>query len=221
MKKILITLTCLTLSFSCFMGCSRQNESIAQKSYEVDGETVSEIRIDVRDRQIEVLPSSDNQIHIDYFETDKEYYDLSLSQDQVLTMTFETSKELTDYIGEKPAAGSRKISLHLPKTQLDALTLSTTNEDISLPPLTSAGNVSLSSNGGNILLDRLEAENTISLDAKNGNISGSILGSYDDYAIFCETKKGQCNLPVKKENGAKTLSVVNNNGDVNLDFVAD
>lgn len=59
--------------------------------------------------------------------------------------------------------------------------------------------ISLSSLGGNIVFDKLKAENTIGLTAKNENISGAIIGSYDDYSISCDIKKGESNLPSSKE----------------------
>lgn len=104
---------------------------------------------------------------------------------------------------------------------LTALKISTTNEDISLPVLTVNSDVSLSAGGGNIVFDKLNVENTIRLTAKNGNITGSILGSYDDYTISCDSKKGESNLPSSKEGGAKTLTVSNNNGDIDVEFVSE
>lgn len=99
-------------------------------------------------------------------------------------MTAESDKNWTDYVGRKSSAGYRKISLQLPGTLLTMLKLSTTNEDISLPALTVAGDLSLSSHGGNIVIDKLNVGNSIHIDSKNGDISGTIIGSYDDYAIF-------------------------------------
>ena len=62
----------------------------------------------------------------------------------------------------------------------------------------------------------LSAGNEIALDVKNGNITGAVSGSYDDYAISCTVKKGECNLPASKENGEKKLTVAANNGDVTI-----
>lgn len=220
MKKVVALLLCLALGAACLTGCANKDDAFTQKSYASEGEEITEIHIDVRDREIEVTLSPDNQVHIDYFESNKEYYDISVSEGHALTMTAESNKEWTDYIGGKPTAGSRKISLQLPNKLLSTLKLSTTNEDISLAALNVFGDISLASQGGNIVFDQLDAENTISLHAKNGDIKGSILGAYDDYAIFCESKKGESNLPASKENGTKTLTVANNNGDITIEFIS-
>ena len=59
----------------------------------------------------------------------------------------------------------------------------------------------------------------MNLTVKNGDISGTIAGSYDDFAIQSEIKKGESNLPGNKNGGEKTLTVSGNNGDVHIEFV--
>lgn len=222
MKTIVTLLICLALCTTASLtGCTKQEETFTEKNYLAEAEQITEVRVDVRDRQIEVVPSADNQIHIVYFESSKEYYDISVSDEHVLTMTAASDKEWTDYIGGKPAADSRKMSLYLPDMLLAALNLSTTNETISLPALTVIGDISLSSYGGNIVFEKLDAKKTINLTAKNGNITGSIVGSYDEYAISCDSKKGESNLPTSKESGAKTLTASNNNGNIDITFVSE
>ncbi len=94
--------------------------------------------------------SEDNQIHLVYFENSKETYDITVSDENTLTVTSANNKDWTDYVGTKPSAENRKISLQIPNALINALintlTLSTTNEDISLPSLTVTGGISISSN---------------------------------------------------------------------------
>ena len=123
-------------------------------------------------------------------------------------MTGASNKEWTDYIGSKPAAEDRKISLQVPDALLESLAISTTNEDITLPALAVTGQISLSTNGGSAL----------TLSAKNGDISGAVAGSYDDFSIQTEIKKGESNLPGDKDDGEKALRVSCNNGDVDIAF---
>ena len=61
----------------------------------------------------------------------------------------------------------------------------------------------------------------ISLTVKNGDISGTVKGSYDDFAIQSEIKKGESNLPDNKDSGEKMLNVSSNNGNVKIEFVND
>ena len=173
----------------------------------------------MRDREIEVTLSDDEQVHIQYSENSKEYYDISVSDGNVLTMVNANNKEWTDYIGGKPSTKDRKIVLQMPTTLLDTVTLSTTNEDISLPVLTVTGSIDISTNDGNITFESLDVGNTLTLTVKNGDISGMIGSRYEDFVIQSEVKKCDSSLPKHKDIGKKTLKVLCNNGDVDVTFV--
>lgn len=217
MKKIISLALCLVLGSFVLAGCSDSSEPFEEKSYTPDTQ-VREINLDAEDREIEVSLSPDEQVHIEYWENSKEYYEIAVS-DGVLTMTSASSKEWTDYIGVKSSDEGRKISLQIPDALLENLTLSTTNEDISLPELSVTGSVSISSNGGDISFESLDVGSALTLNVKNGDISGTVVGSYDDFAIQSEIKKGESSLPDEKDGGEKTLNVSGNNGDVNIEFV--
>lgn len=218
MKKIISLALCLIFGSFVLAGCSTSSEPFEENSYTSDT-LINEINLDVRDREIEVSLSEDEQVHIQYFENSKEYYDISVSDENVLTMTSASDKEWTDYIGGKPSAEDRKISLQIPDALLENLTLSTTNEDITLSALAVTGSINISSNGGNITFENLDVANALSLTVKNGDIVGTVIGSYDDFAIQSEIKKGESNLPGNKDGGEKTLNVSSNNGDVNIELI--
>lgn len=218
MKKIFSLVLCLILGSSILSGCLNGSEPFEEKSYTSDTQ-ISEIDLDVQDREIEVSLSEDEQVHIKYYENSKEYYEISVSDENVLTMASANNKEWTDYVGGKPYAKNRKISLQIPNALLENLTLSTTNEDIELSALAVNGSINISSNGGNITFESLDSGNSICLTVKNGDISGTVTGSYDDFAIQTKIKKGESNLPENKDGGEKTLNVSGNNGDVNIEFV--
>lgn len=217
MKKTISLTLCLMLSVFALSGCADSSEAFEEKSYTSDTQ-IKEINLDVKDRAIEVSLSRDEQVHIQYSESSKEYYDISVSGN-VLTMTSADSKEWTDYIGFKPAAENRKISLQVPDALLKNLTLSTTNEDVTLPDLAVTGDISISSSEGNIAFGTLDVGNALTLRAKNGDISGTVAGGYDDFSIRSSIKKGDSNLPEQKDGGEKTLDVSCNNGDIHIELV--
>ena len=110
--------------------------------------------------------------------------------------------------------------MQLPAALLKTLFLSTSNGDITLPSLTVTDSISISANGGNTTFDKLNAGNSIIIKSKNGDINGSVKGSYDEYSVESNIKKGESNLPPDKKGGDKILSVSNNNGNTNIDFVS-
>lgn len=220
MKKLISLALCLVLGCSALAGCSNDSEPFKDRSYTPTAQ-ISEININVRDRAIEVSLSADDQIHVQYSENSKEFYDISVSDECVLTMSSSSDKEWTDYVGVKPPVEDRKISLQIPDALLKNLMLSTTNENITLSSLTITESVDISSNGGNIVFESLDVGSALSLTAKNGDIEGTVIGGYDDFEIQSEIKKGKCNLPESKPGGEKTLNVSCNNGDVNIELVHD
>jgi hypothetical protein len=217
-KKLSLILALLVLS-AALSACSDEGDNFETRTYTPEGVTVSGIDVKVADREILVIPSGDGQFHIDYAESAKEFYDISVSDSGILTMISESDKTWTDYIGGSKSAGADQITIQTPNTALSVLALRTTKEDISLSALTVTDQLALSTNGGNISFENISAANSIALENKNGDITGTIIGSYDDYAITCSIKKGESNLPSAKGNGSKMLAAINNNGDIDIEFI--
>ena len=221
MKKILAALTACTVfaALLAAVGCSGE-ETFEAKRYSSGEDSVTSVSIDVTDREVEIITSTDGQVHIDYSESEQEFYSLLLSEDGDLTMTLETDKDWTDFIGTKPAAQYRKITLAVP-SGLSDLTIRTTNETIGITSLTVQGAVLLDCNGGNIAFELLGVGKSLDVTAKNGNITGNVLGGWDDFSVSCEIKKGESNLPERKEGGEKSLTVNCNNGDIDIQFITE
>ena len=218
MKKMVLIALCLLFGCFVFAGCSSGDEPFEEKVY-TPVKQVREINLDVQDREIEVALSEDEQVHIKYFENSDESYDISISDENVLTMNSTSNKGWSDFISVQAPNEARKILLQIPDALLESLTISTTNEDISISKLTVTDGISITSNGGNIAFDGLDTGISISLTAKNGDIEGTVIGGWDDFAIKCNVKKGDSNLPESKDGGEKVLNVSGNNGDVNIEFV--
>ena len=113
---------------------------------------------------------------------------------------------------------NRLIGMSNYKTALDYFL---ENEVIILSDLAVTGSISISSAEGDITFGTLAVGNALTLSAKNGDISGAVAGSYDDFSIHSEIKKGESNLPDNKDSGEKELNVSCNNGDVDIELVSD
>ncbi len=215
LKKSLaaLALAASLASLCALVGCSEQ--TFTERTFASGEQAVQSVVVDVADRAVEVVASEDGQAHVAGFESEQEYYDITL-EGGVLTVKLVQDKEWTDFIGTKPDAQYRALTIALP-AGVASLTVATTNEDVRLEPLAFDA-VSLSSNGGNLVFESLSAGESISLTAKNGNIEGTIAGGWDDFSIDCTVKKGESSL-VSKEGGAKTLTVDCNNGDVRVQFM--
>ena len=218
-KKIAFAL-CLGLGCLVLTGCSGSSEPFEAKTYTPEGQ-VQGVRLDVKDREVEVALSPDGQVHIQYRENSKEFYEIALSDEKVVTMTSAANKEWADYIGVSAGGEDRKITGQGPDGLLDSLEISTTNGDITLPELAVTGSVSLSSNGGSVRFGTLSVGSSLRLHVKNGDSFGTVAGSYDDYSIQCSVKKGESTLPDSKASGEKTLDAACNNGNVEIAFAGE
>lgn len=70
MKKTILLVLCLGLGIFVLAGCSNNSEPFEEKSYTPDTQ-VSKINLDVRDREIVVSLSEDEQVHIGYSENSR------------------------------------------------------------------------------------------------------------------------------------------------------
>lgn len=199
-------------------GCSN-GDTFTEKSYSSGEIVIEKVTVQVTDRELEVSASENNQIYIDYFDGEKEYLDITVSESNELTVKLVFNKEWTDFVGTKPSAEYRKIKIKVPNDLLTAFSATTTNENIKVNALSFKETVNLGTNGGNVVCERVNVGKAISLTAKNGDIKGSIIGGWDDFSISCKIKKGDCNLPSLKENGEKSFTADCNNGDINIEFI--
>ena len=217
MKQFAIVLMAVIgMGLLTFSGCGNGG-TFTENTYSADGTIVNSIIIDVSDREVEVEVSSDNEIHIDYFESEKEYYTIS-ETNGTLKMALVFDKEWTDFIGTKADKEYRKIRLLIPDALVTNLTVITTNEKITIAELEVTGSISLDSNGGGVEFEKLSAGEAITLNAKDANITGSVVGGWDDYTIKVTIKKGESNL-VDKDGGEKLLTVNCNNGNIDIDLI--
>ena len=216
MKKTAILFAAVSCGLAgSLSGCASDEDFTAQQ-YVAEGEVVS-LSVDVSDRAVEIAPSEDGKLRIEYYESEKTSYNISLSEEGVLSVTLDLDQSWTDFVGVQPAAEYRTIRVCLPQ-ELTDVSVSTTNEAISATGTISAQNVSLTVNGGDLSFEKISAGSSVTLNAKNGNITGTIVGSRDDYAIACNVKKGETSLPESKTGGSKTLAVDCNNGDVEVEI---
>lgn len=214
-KKLLCAAAMLAVCVAAVFGGCYDPGTFTEGSENYSGAEVRSLSVDVSDREVEIVPSADGDIGIEYFSSEREHYDITLSNDE-LKIGLAINKSWYEFIGTQPDIEYRKIKISVPQT-LTGITVSTANEDIILSSVGVAGSVDLNSNGGDVRVSGVAAGESISLTSKNGNICGSVCGSYGDYTIVCTIKKGESNLS-SNAGGDKQLNLNCNNGDINLQF---
>lgn len=216
MRKTYLLITCLMMGLCILTGCSASDDFTAG-TYSHSADEIQNIVIDVQDRAVTVSPSEDGQVHIDYFHSPKEFYNITLDNG-TLHMKYDENKNWTDFIGVKPSDNVRRIDVYVPEDALSSLSVDTTNETITVNSLTVSGSVRLKSNWGDVRFSGLDTK-SLSMETKNGDIKGSVAGSYDDYTFSVNKKdKDKSNIS-SGGSGERRLSVRTNNGDVSISFL--
>lgn len=218
MKKFIVFLIIIGVFVFALTGCSN-NDTFTQKSYSSGEIEIKKVSVQVENREVEISQSEDSQVHIDYFDGEKEYLDILVQDNGELTIKLSYKKNWTDFIGKKAAAEYRKINIQIPNNLINELSVTTTNANIKTNQIAIIDRIAFDVNGGDIVCDRINLGNSISLKAKNGDITGGVVGGWDDFSITCNIKKGESNLPSLKEGGFKSLLADCNNGDINIEFV--
>ncbi len=210
-----IILSILIITTFAFSGCT--DEKFEKKRYDSSDSEVSSIQLDVESMNIQVVQSHDENVHIDYYESESFKFDIT-SDNGILRIFAENNKTFGDYFGVLPDKEFRTIILSIPSQQMTDISVETSNGDIKLEELTINNSIDLKTSDGNIEFGKLNVGNDLNFTVKNGNISGSLNGGWDDYSISCNIKKGESNI-VNKDGGSKTLKVDCNNGNINISFV--
>ncbi|HIQ66130.1 MAG TPA: DUF4097 family beta strand repeat protein [Candidatus Coproplasma stercoravium] len=218
MKKLVGLIIAAAAAAMLFSLAACSEQTFTEGSYTLSGTEVKSITVDAEDRAVEVVASTDGNVKVEYYASDKEYYDISADGGH-LTVSLVLDKSWTDYVGAQPDISYRTIRMEVPGVALESLKISTTNEKIELSQI-SATDVSLVNNWGDITFGKMSVGNGAEFVTKNGNISGILAGELNDYSVTCTVKKGSTNLPENKDGGEKTLAVDCNNGDVNIEFSA-
>ena len=84
MKKFLAIITLLIGGIALLGGCAANNEDFTPQSYSIEATEIVELQIEVQNRKIEILPATDNKIHLDYAQSSKEFYDITLTDGVLL-----------------------------------------------------------------------------------------------------------------------------------------
>lgn len=212
MKKIFIFIFTIVI----LVGCSNGEDTFEEKNYTPDADDITSIDVKVIDRDIEIVLSKDNAMHVHYFESKQEKYAIS-TKDKAFTLTTDNQKKWSDYIGLKPSSKYRKIIIQVPTRLIEKMHISTTNGDIQVPQM-NIQEMSLSSNGGNLLFEKLNVRKKLNLENKNGTVKGSIIGNESDFSIHSKVKKSKSNIKSNNGNKEKQLHLIGNNSKVNVEF---
>lgn len=114
MKKIVCVVLAVLFVFA-FVGCSNGRYGFSEKNYLSENGQIRSIIIDVADRELNIGLSSDGQISVNYFDSEKQYLEISVSESNELVIRLAYDRSWTDFIGVKPDRKYRGITVLGPR----------------------------------------------------------------------------------------------------------
>ncbi|QGV10338.1 DUF4097 family beta strand repeat protein (plasmid) [Bacillus cereus] len=191
----------------------KENNSIKyeEKSYTIEADKISKISLSDMDRSVDVVRSNDNEVHITYFENDKESYVINVSDEKNLIMKASTNKELKDYVGLNSDKTHRNIKISVPRGMESGMEIKTSKGDINLSEINTSGYVDAITSNGKIKASNVAIENSFKMETKNDDINLSnvnVKGSVD-----ATVSNG--NLDLEKVAVEDTLKLDSKNGGIN------
>ncbi|WP_313894133.1 DUF4097 family beta strand repeat-containing protein [Psychrobacillus sp.] len=204
---------CVTLGLVFFISaCATQKESISyeEKSYSIDADKVTQISLSDRDRKVELVESMDSKIHITYFESDKESYEVNITEENELVMKLVTDKDWKDYVGLDTDKAYRLVQIAVPSGISSGVNIITSKANIILSDVNIDGSVEATTSDGSIEITNASVSDNLKLKNKNDDIilSGvNAVGSID-----ATISNG--NIEVTKVAVDKALKLKTKNGDI-------
>ncbi|MCM3755870.1 DUF4097 domain-containing protein [Sporosarcina aquimarina] len=209
-KKVIGSIFACTL-IVILAACSSDSEvSYEKKTYSAEASKVQQISLSTKGRSVELEASKDDEIHITYFESDKESYNVDLQDNGDLVMQLVTDKDWKDYVGLKTDKEHHLVKIAVPNGISSAITIETSNEDIILSDLKINGLVEAKTNEGKIEASNITANKNITMKTKNDDI---ILNEViTEGSIEATTNKG--GAKVSNVSVGNTLKLRTKDGDI-------
>lgn len=213
MFEVVTIALCLALFTSACTTDSNSNNtstSYEEKSYAVDAEKVIKISLTTRDRTVELVESTDNQIHINYFENDKESYEINVSDKKELTMEAVANKNWKDYVGLDTDKAHRNVKIAVPDGISSEINIKTSKGDIVFSEVDISGSVDAETSDGKIKISDVTVDTVLKLKTKNDDIILSEVSSED--TIDASVSNG--NIVVINVEVDDTMKIKTKNGDI-------
>lgn len=213
---VMVALGLALFTSACATDSSSQDTSTSyeEKSYTVDAEKIAQMSLITRDRTVELVESTDNQIHIHYFENDKESYEINVSGNKELIMEAVNNKNWKDYIGLDTEKAHRNVKIAVPTGMASGIKIKTSKGDIVLSEVDIAGSVDATTSDGKIELTNVSVDTMLKLETKNDdmilsevNVKGSIDTSISNGNIKVTEVAVDDTLKLKSKNGNITGTV--------------
>lgn len=169
---VIVTLGLAIIISACTTDSDSQKNPISyeEKSYSIDSDKVTQISLSDEGRTVEVMESNDNKIHIRYFESDKEFYEINVTDKNELVMKLVTDKNWKDYVGLDTDKAHRIVQIAVPSGISSGVNILTSKGNVVLSDVNIGGSVEATTSDGLIEMTNVTANKNLKLATKNDDI---------------------------------------------------
>lgn len=107
-------------------------------------------------------------------------------------------------------------NIELRSIKSDSIEIESDNGDIILSRV-EVSNANLISDNGDITFNDLNILKDLFIEIDNGDITGSLIGSANDYVFFIHEDNGSVNIPTFNGRGNKVIRIESDNGNIDID----
>lgn len=188
----------------------KKSTSFAEKNYAIDAKKIEQISLSAKGRTVEVIESTDKKIHIKYFENDKEFYEVHVTNKNELAMKLVTNKNWKDYVGLNTEKAHRIVQLAVPNGISSGIKIRTSKGNITLSDVKLDGAVEAITSDGMIEITDTKVNKHLKLETKNDDLVLSGVSAKN--SIDATSSNGD--IKVKKVAVEDALKLTTKNGDI-------
>lgn len=185
-----------------------------EKTYTVQGATVSAITLRDTNTAVQMVASPDDQIRLTYLESEWDFYDIDLSSSGVLTIAYRDNRPWFERIFDFSFTRSDATVLAVPAAYLGAVSLATSNARISTNDVDLQGELTLRTSNGRIQLDGLRLVGQLRITTSNGPVelrqveAETISTQTNNGAVTATEVRAGTELVLRTSNGRLTVSSI-------------
>ena len=183
-----------------------------EKQYDKD--RFDEIELDFLNRDYEVYASADDQIHIEYYLTDKDHVKIEEEEDSLeIENSIRWFEQIFSGWNWNISRSYFVVKLYLPANESYDVSLETANGDIQIMDVSVLSELEIKTANGNIICDQVDA---INVDVKTSN--GEI--RFTDVSVLNEMKVRTSNGKIKLNDvSAQSIDGATSNGDITAEQI--
>lgn len=185
-----------------------------EKTYTVQGAAVSAIALRDTNTAVQMVASPDDQIHLNYVESEWDFYDIDLSSSGTLTIAYRDDRPWFERIFDFSFSRGNATVLAIPAAYLGGVSLSTSNARISASDVDLRGDLTLRTSNGRIQLDGLNLLGQLRITTSNGLVelrrveADTISTQTNNGAVTATEVRAGAELVLRTSNGRLTVSSI-------------